>query len=194
MIKNFNLDNWPIVYFSNNSNESMDDNKFDELKEFYLNLLVKCKRNKEKMIIIFNLNNLSEASPSMKYVMKFAQFSKSIYKFNKEFLTGVCLLSTNKYLKDLLNIYFSITKPASPVKICRSKQKANKFFKDKLNITIDLDKIITDFDTNTKNIEELTNIEDEKDSNDDMDEYSKVQDDNNDIEPEFDKEKYSALL
>jgi hypothetical protein len=188
MIEGFNLDNWPIVYFSNNTNIEMDDNNFEVLKEFYVNLLVRCKRNKERMVLIFNLNNLSENSPSIKYIMKFAQFSKTIYKYNKEFLMGVCLLSTNKCLKDLLNIYFSITKPVAPVKICRSKDKANKFFREKLNFKIDVHKIITDFDIN------ISNIEDEKDSNDDMDEYNKIQEENNDIDSEFDKEKYSSLL
>ena len=188
MSDGFNLTNWPIVYFSNNNNDNvMDDIKFEELKEYYLNLLVKCKRNKEKMVLIFNLNNLNESSPSVKYVMKFAQFSKSIYKFNKEYVTGVCLYSTNKFLKDLLNIYFSVSKPACPVKICRSKEKINKFLKDKLNVNININKIITDLD--------ILSNEDEKDSNDDIDEYNlKNQDDTIDMEPDFDKEKYSALL
>jgi hypothetical protein len=192
MIDGFNLSNWPIVYFSNNNNcNILDDTKFEELKEYYLNLLIRCKRNKEKIVLIFNLNNLNESSPSIKYVMKFAQFSKSIYKFNKEYVTGVCLLSTNKYLKDLLNVYFTVAKPACLVKICRSKEKANKFFKEKLNLNININKIISDFGNDV----ELSTNEDEKDSNDDIDEYTeKTPDDINDIEPEFDKDKYSALL
>jgi hypothetical protein len=187
MIDNFNLDNWPIVYFSNNTNTEMNDTNFEDLKEFYLNLLVKCKRNKEKMILIFNLSNLNESSPSIKYIMKFAQFSKSIYKYNKEYLNGVCLLSTNKCLKDLLNIYFTITKPVCPVKICRSREKVKKFFKEKLNFKIDPNKILVDFDI-------ISVIDDEKESNDDIDEYNKNQEDNTEIEPDFDKEKYSSLL
>jgi len=190
MIDGFNLTNWPIVYFSNNNNHTvMDDAQFEELKEYYLNLLVKCKRNKEKITLIFNLNNLCESNPSIKYVMKFAQFSKSIYKYNKEYVSGVCLLSKNKYLKDLLNIYFTVTKPACPVKICRSKEKASKFFKDNLNMNINLNKIVIDFDNDL----ELSNNEDEKDSNDDMDEYSNVAQEEN-IEPDFDKDKYNEFI
>jgi hypothetical protein len=214
MIDGFDLTNWPIVYFSNKNN-CMNDQYFEVFKESYLNLLVQCKRNKEKIILICDLNNLNENSSSLKYLMKFAQFNKSIYKFNKEFIKGVCLLSTNKCLKDLLNIYFSVAKPACPVKICRSKEKAIKFLKDKCDVTnINTNNILTN-NILTNNIlndlsfnrSESPINEDEKESNDDLDEFENntsmnifndtdnyINIDINDFEPDFDKEKYSSLL
>ncbi len=196
MIENFNLNNWPIVYFSNNSDKCMTDESFEEFKEYYLNLLVRCKRTKDKMILICNLNNVTDNSPSLKYIMRFAQFNKSIYKFNKEYVGGVCLLSTNKCLKDLLQIYFSVAKPACPVKICRSIEKANKFLKEKCDLIINVNTIIInsniDSDVNMDFIKSESPIND--DDSEEFYESNSGKINNDEIEPEFDKDKYSALL
>ncbi len=190
MLDNFNLNNWPLVYYTNTSNSFINDEIFEEFKEYYLNLLLRCKRNKEKMTLICNLNNLSENSPSLKYVMKFAQFNKTIYKFNKEYVNGVVLLSSNKCLKDLLNMFFTVSKPACPVKMCRSKEKMIKFLKDKCNYIYNIN-----LDIDIDNNDTASPVDD--DNNDYYESNNSNIDDNTAnsfIETESYKQKYSALL
>jgi len=167
----FNLDNWPIVFFKTQNNFSMDDDNFDNFKISYLNLLKKCKNNKEKMVLICDLNELNTNNTNMKYIMNFAKFNKEIYKFNKEYVQGVCLMSSNKYLKDLVNIYLTFCKPACLFKICKNTNKANKFLKEKCNVQFDTNII---FNNNiVYNIEEIVEEEEEEikiiEENDDND-------------------------
>ena len=55
MIADFNLENWPIVYLKLNNND-INENSFEEYKKYYLGLLIRCKNNNEKMVLICNLN------------------------------------------------------------------------------------------------------------------------------------------
>ena len=151
MISDFNLDYWPIVYFKS-SGDYIDDESFEEYKKYYLNLLIKCKNNNEKMILICNLNKLT--SYPMEFIIKQAEFSKQIFKFNKEYLKCVCILCKNKSFKNILNLYFTFVKPSSPYKLCRSFDKINKYLIEKFDVNFQSNI----FDDNIKN--EL--IEDEE--------------------------------
>lgn len=127
MNNNFNLEHWPIVYFKSGG-VPINDESFEEYKKYYLNLLVKCKRNNEKMVLISDLNNSKEFQ--LNYVIKQAQFNKEIYKFNKEYVVCVCILCNNSNftnLKNILNLYFTMIKPAAPFKLCKSFDKINKY-------------------------------------------------------------------
>ena len=131
MFINFNLENWPIVYFKSN-NTPINDESFEEYKKYYLNLLIKCKKNNEKMIIICDLINFNNnESMPIKYLLKQSQFNKEIYKFNKEYLKCVCIICKNKNFKNILNIYFSLAKPAAPFKLCRSYDKSTLYLIEK---------------------------------------------------------------
>jgi hypothetical protein len=134
MIVDFNLDNWPIVYFKLNNNE-INETSFDEYKRYYLNLLIKCKNNNEKMVLICNLNN--STNMPLSWVMKQAQFNKEIQKHNKDYVKTVCIMCKEKSFKNILNLYFSVSKPAAPYKLCRSYEKVNKYLLEKFNITFD---------------------------------------------------------
>lgn len=161
MINNFNLDHWPIVYFYSN-NIKLDDESFNAYKESYLSLLVKCKKNKEKMLLICNLNNNNNIDNiSIKYIMKLSQFNKEIYKFNKEYLIGVCIICNSKSFKNILNLYFTVSKPAAPYKLCRNIEKANIFIKEKCNINFDLN-IYKNNTNEFINHEEIENEESEE--------------------------------
>ncbi len=136
MDANFNLEHWPIVYFKSGG-VPLNDESFEEYKKYYLNLLIKCKKNNEKMVLISDLNNSKEFQ--LNYVMKQAQFNKEIYKFNKEYVTCVCILCNDKNytsLKNILNLYFTMIKPAAPFKLCKSFDKINKYLLHN-NITFD---------------------------------------------------------
>lgn len=196
MIENFNLEYWPIIYFkSNNKNESnLTDDNFNKYKEFYLNLLVKCKRNKEKMTIICDLMEINPINNNvpMKYIMKHVQFNKEMQKFNKEYLNGVCILCNNKNIKNILNIYFGMVKPITIIKVCRSYSKGNIFIKDKLNLNFDIN-------IYNKNIIE-TEVNEEEDIDDIVDidnEIEHIDEIQKEIENEIKnekKEKYDELV
>ena len=144
MISNFNLDYWPVVYFKS-SGDSVDDESFEEYKKYYLNLLIRCKKNNEQMILICNLNKLT--SYPLEFIAKQAEFSKQIFKFNKEYLKCVCILCKNKSFKNILNLFFTFVKPACPYKLCRSYDKINKYLLEKFNNNFDSNI----FDDNIKN-------------------------------------------
>ena len=189
MFGEFNLENWPVVYFKFNSNE-INDELFEEYKKYYLNLLVKCKRNDEKMILICDLNylNMNENFP-LKYIMKQSQFSKETYKFNKEYVKCICILCKSKNFKTILNMYFGLAKPAAPFKLCRTNEKANLFIKDKAKI---------DFDISIYNQEISINCEVEEEDNDSSitnpnNEYNN-EENNDENENTFDIETYEKEI
>jgi hypothetical protein len=135
MIGDFNLEFWPIVYLKLNDKE-INENSFEEYKKYYLNLLLRCKKNNEKMVLICNLN--SGRMLPLDYVMKQAQFNKEIHKFNKDYIETVCILCKEKSFKNVLNLYFTVAKPANPYKLSRSFEKINSYLKDKFNINFDV--------------------------------------------------------
>ena len=168
MIINFNLDYWPIVYFKLSDN-IINDCLFDEYKEYYLNLLLRCKKNNEKMVIICNLN--STGNIPISYVLKLAHFNKEIYKFNKEYIKCACILYKDNSFKNILNFYFTIVKPANPYKLTKSLLKVNKYLKDKFNI---------EFDTHVFNNEASIIEEDEEEEEKQYNEKEENQDQNQD--------------
>ena len=135
MIGDFNLEFWPIVYLKLNDKE-INENSFEEYKKYYLSLLLKCKKNNEKMVLICNLN--SGRMLPIDYVMKQAQFNKEIQKFNKDYIETVCILCKEKSFKNVLNLYFTVAKPTNPYKLSRSFEKINLYLKDKFNIDFDV--------------------------------------------------------
>jgi hypothetical protein len=137
MVATFYLEYWPVVY-AKFDNSEITDESFETYKKNYLNLLIKCKNNKEKILFICDLN--SAQSMPLNYIMKYSQFNKEIEKFNKEYVICACIMCKNKAFKNLLNLYFSMSKPAAPFKIFRSTEKANKYIKDKFNYNFDINK------------------------------------------------------
>lgn len=153
MDDNFNLDHWPVVYFKAGI-EPINDISFEEYKKYYLNLLIKCKNENIKMILICDLNNSKEIQ--LNYVMKQVQFNNEIYKFNKEYLKCVSILCNNQNflnLKNIINLYFTIIKSPSPFKLCKSFNKINKFLLEKNNINFDSN-IFNTFNSNCEEEDE----------------------------------------
>jgi hypothetical protein len=181
-MNNFNLDHWPIVYFNSN-NIMLDDDSFNEYKENYLSLLVKCKKNKEKMLLICNLNNNNNIDNiPIKYIMKQSQFNNEIYKYNKEYLMGVCIICNSKSFKNILNLYFTVSKPAAPYKLCRNIEKANIFIKEKCNINFDLNIFKTNISINQDDKYENENEDDNEKEDNEKNEVNKDNEVNLNIE------------
>lgn len=156
MVKYFYTKEWPIIYLRS-YNDLINDNLFEKYKKEYLTILLKCKNNKEKIILIYDLINLNNyENLAIKYIMKYANFNKEIYKFNKEYIKAVCILCNNSGFKNILNLYFTISKPASPYKLCQNYEKATKYLLEKFNVNYDI-----------SNFENIYMEEDENDSSND---------------------------
>jgi len=175
MSLNFNTKNWPIVYLKIDKT-LINDEIYEEYQRTYLKLLIKCKNKKEKMILICNLSNSNNLP--LNIIMKQVQFNKDIYKYNKEYLKCACILCNNKYLKSILNTYFSISKPAAPYKICSSYEKINIYLLEKFNLKFDSiifkdEDLLYDIENDTQidNLEDIknyiTNIDTDKDTDKD---------------------------
>jgi len=129
----FNTKHYPIIYFK--VCDEINDTNFEEYKVNYLNLLIKSKKNKNKIFLIADLN--TEIQIPMKYIFKLAAFNKKLYKFNKLYLECVCIISQSKSFKNLLKIYLSLITPSSPYKLCSSFDKINLYLKENLDIHFD---------------------------------------------------------
>jgi hypothetical protein len=175
----FNINYWPIVHFKLIGN--INDENFEIYKVYYLNLLIKCKKNKEKIILIADLN--SNYDMPMKYIFKLALFNKKLFKFNKLYLNAVLIFSQSNSFKNLLKVYLSMITPSSPYKLCSSFEKINLYLTNNLNINFD----VNIFNLNNVNNVNQNNIENYDDNNNDcsnkLDLYKKLNDENiNDIE------------
>ena len=101
-------------------------------------MLVRAKLEKSKIILLSDLNGMkrNESIP-MNFLMKQMQFNKDCYKFNKEYVACVCILCNNLKIKNILLVYFTMIKQASPYKICKDAHAVNVFLKDKYDIDLD---------------------------------------------------------
>ena len=166
----FNINYWPIVHFKLIGN--INDENFELYKVYYLNLLIKCKKNKEKIVLIADLN--SNYDMPMKYIFKLALFNKKLFKFNKLYLNAVLIFSQSKSFKNLLNVYLSMITPSSPYKLCSSFEKINLYLSNNLNIH---------FDANIFNLDNVNNVNQnniEKYNDNKLDLYKKLNDDDYD--------------
>ena len=162
MIADFNSDHWPIVYVKFNNNE-LNDESFEEYKKYYLNLLIKCKKENSKMYIIFNLDNTK--SLPMNYIVKQIQFNKEIEKFNKEYIKLASIICKSKAFKNILNLYFSMSKQAAPFKIFRCFNKMNTYFIDKFNINFNFNLLEPEMNNIMEEEEEEEEEEQENNNN-----------------------------
>lgn len=172
----FNITYWPIVHFKLISN--INDENFELYKIHYLNVLLKCKKYKEKIVLIADLNSNYEMP--MKYIFKLALFNKKLFKFNKLYLNAVLIFSQSKSFKNLLNVYLSMITPSSPYKLYSSFEKINLYLANNLNIHFDANIFNLDNVNNINNVNQ-NNIEKYNDNK--LDLYKKLNDENtNDIE------------
>ena len=145
----FNTKYWPIVYFFVDDN-GMNEEDFNNYKKTYVQILLKCKKEKTKIILISDLNN--QGKVDIKYVMKQAYFNLKLEKFNKLYVKIVCVYLKDKNFKKILNMYFNVCKPYCPYKICNSYNNINKFIKDELNENYDTN-IFSELVNDTSNLE-----------------------------------------
>lgn len=134
---NFNIEHWPIVNFKSDIG-GINDIIFEEYQRQYLNLLIECKRKKEKIVLILNLNYFNNTNIPIKYILKQIQFHKNIYNFNKKYLHCAIILCKSKPFKNMINTFLGFTETAAPVKIYRNVEKANIYLKNNFKIIFDV--------------------------------------------------------
>ena len=120
----FNLDNWPSIYIKNNN--FLNDNILEEYKKDYLTILIRCKNNKEKIILFMDIYDKSEIQ--MPYIKKMTEFHRSIEDYNKLYVEYIYILCKSKIIKNVISMLLSFEKPAVPCKIIRSLDKLETLF------------------------------------------------------------------
>ena len=146
----FNTKHWPLVYFYINDTK-MNESDFENYKKKYLQILLKCKKEKCQIILISDLNNQNKLD--IKYVMKQAYFNLKIEKFNKKYVKTVCVYMNDKNFKKILDVYFSVCPPYCPYKICETYKIIDEFIKE-INNEVYNTSIFSNLESNTTNLEE----------------------------------------
>jgi len=146
----FNTKYWPLVYFYKNDTK-MNETAFEDYKKKYLQILLKCKKEKCQIILISDLNNQNKLD--IKYVMKQAYFNLKIEKFNKKYVKTVCVYMNDKNFKKILDMYFSVCPPYCPYKICETYEVINQFIKETNNEVYNTS-IFSNLEINTINLEQ----------------------------------------
>jgi GR25 family glycosyltransferase involved in LPS biosynthesis len=146
----FNTKYWPLVYFYKNDTK-MNETAFEDYKKTYLQILLKCKKEKCQIILISDLNNQNKLD--IKYVMKQAYFNLKIEKFNKKYVKTVCVYMNDKNFKKILDMYFSVCPPYCPYKICETYEVINQFIKETNNEVYNTS-IFSNLEINTINLEQ----------------------------------------
>jgi hypothetical protein len=121
----FHLDNWPIIYIKNKNN-FLNDNILEEYKKDYLTILIRCKNNKEKIILFMDIYEKSEIQ--MPYIKKLTEFHKSIEDYNKLYVEYIYILCKSKIMKNVISMLLSVETPTVPCKIIRSLDKLQSSF------------------------------------------------------------------
>ncbi len=155
----------PIIYVHFHSTK-LNEQNYENYKRNYLEQLVLCKRNKKKVIFIFDINEF-ETLP-IPYLLKQAQFNKSIQNHNKEFVNGVFIYCKNKTFKNIIKFYLSVDKNPVPVKICRSVSKIDNNIKSSFKLNSDFGNILKSFENKFMNNSQLITNNIENIDNDNM--------------------------
>ena len=130
----FHTEKWPIVYFKVNIN-NMTDELFEDYKRKYVSLLLQAKREGVKIILVCDLLTCFDSFPTdSKYINEQYKFNQEIEKHNRDFVRCICILCKSSVLKNMLNLYFSMTRPVTPYKICKNFQKGEVYLKENYGI------------------------------------------------------------
>lgn len=145
-----NTIHWPFVHIKFN-NVQLNNILFESYTKNYLQLLIKSKKMKEKIYIIFDINCFDTLP--IPYLLRLSQFNKKIFSYNQKHLNCVYMYCKNKMFKKMIKTFAAMEKTAAPFIIVRSLSKLNKSILDNYNIHFDAHVF---FDTeNDNNIDEF---------------------------------------
>jgi len=128
-------------------NISVNDENFEEYKKEYLELLVTCKRNNDKIYLIIDVNQLP-ALP-IPYLVKQTELNKQLFNHHQKYLHCAYIYCKSKIFKKMIEFHLFIEKNAVPVKICRSVEKLNYHIEQNFNVTFDFSLYVSNFNSNT---------------------------------------------
>lgn len=98
----------PIIKISFSASKQIES-EFDAFLDEWLKLY----DSKQHFYFIFDTRQL--AMLNIKYAYKMSAFIKKLKKRDEQYLNGSIIIVKNKYIRFLLNIVFSITKPVADV-------------------------------------------------------------------------------
>ena len=105
---NIDKTHFPIIKISFNADKQIES-EFD----LFLDEWIKLYDEEVEFYFIFDTCDLGTLN--IKYAYKMSKFIKELKKRDKQFLKKSLIIVKNKYIRFLLNIVFSITKPIADV-------------------------------------------------------------------------------
>jgi hypothetical protein len=121
----FNVDNWPLIYVKNKVGY-LNDELIEEYQKDFLKILIRCKNNKEKIILLMDIYEKSNVQ--MNYIQTFISFHKKTEDYNRIYIEHIYILCESKILKNILSMFISNENTIIPCKIIRSLSKLRESF------------------------------------------------------------------
>ncbi len=137
MFAGFLVNEFPIVYISIKSDDFSDENLVAYQNSF-VNILLKAKDEKQKIIILLDLFQCDDSTFNMDNLMKQANFYKSIMKYCTLYVQHVYILSNRNDLHFFVKIFRTFGKSDVPYKIVKNTEKIeqNIFKKYKIKVVL----------------------------------------------------------
>ncbi len=137
MFAGFLLNDFPIVYISIKSDDFSDEN-LALYQNSFVNVLLKAKDEKQKIIILLDLFQCDNSVFNMDNLMKQANFYKSIMKYCSLYVQHVYILSNRSDLHFFVKIFRTFGKSDVPYKIVKNTEKIeqNIFKKYKTKVVL----------------------------------------------------------
>ncbi len=131
----------PFIYIKFRGDIEITDENFEEYKKEYLELLMTCKQNQDKIIPIIDVSAINILSG--KYMTKQMEFNKQLFKLHEKYLHFAIIYTESKVLKNLIKINMFVERTAVPVHICRSISKINKIIEQNYGENFDSSVLIS---------------------------------------------------
>ncbi len=137
MFSSFLISEFPIVYISINSDHFNDEN-FEKYKSSYINLLLKAKNEKQRMIILLDLIGCDNATFKMENILKQASFYKSVMEHSIKYVQHVYIISNRNDLHVLIKIFKTFAKSLVPYKVVHNTEKIEQNIYKKYQVKVKL--------------------------------------------------------
>ena len=137
MFAGFLLNEFPIVYISIKSDNFSDEN-LAHYQNSFVNVLLRAKNEKQKMIILLDLFECDNSTFNMNNLMKQGNFYKSIMKYTSLYVQHVYILSNRNDLHFFVNIFKKFGKSDIPYKIVKNTEKIEQNIYKKYNTKVHL--------------------------------------------------------
>ncbi len=137
---------------------NISESLFEEYKENYLKELLVCKQNKEKIILIIDVNELPGLP--LQYMVKQKEFNKQVFHLNEKYVECVFIYCKNKMMKQMIQMNMMLEKTAAPLYICRSVEKLNRSIQKHTKKEFDCQQIMVKYSHLDKEEEPTVDLED----------------------------------